>query len=81
MEPIEQVDVGDKVKHTKFGQGTIMYRIGEGENAKAIVKFSKEVGEKKLVLKYAKLKKIIERPALAPVDENAEAAKEPKADE
>jgi hypothetical protein len=68
MEKFEPVDLGDKVKHPKFGTGTVVVRIGEGENSKAIVKFTGGVGEKKLVLKYAKLKKIIERPPLPPAE-------------
>ena len=68
MEKFEPVDLGDKVKHPKFGTGTVMVRIGEGENAKAIVRFTGGVGEKKLVLKYAKLKKIVERPTLPPAE-------------
>jgi hypothetical protein len=71
MEKFEPVDVSDKVKHPKFGTGTVMVRIGDGENAKAIVKFPQPVGEKKLVLRYSKLKKIVERPALAPAEGEA----------
>jgi DNA helicase II / ATP-dependent DNA helicase PcrA len=77
METSEQVDQGDKVKHPKFGQGTVTMKLGDGENAKVIVKFGSEVGEKKLLLKYAKLRKVGERPTLAA---GAEAAQEPEKD-
>jgi hypothetical protein len=72
MEKFEPVDIGDKVKHAKFGTGTVTVRIGDGENAKAIVKFTGGVGEKKLVLKYAKLKKIVDRPTLPPAEGEAQ---------
>lgn len=66
MEPFEQIDVGDKVRHPKFGLGTVMFRAGSGEDSKLTVKFGSDVGEKKLIVRYAKLKKIVERPTLAP---------------
>lgn len=65
MDGVDIIDVGDKVKHAKFGQGTVMLRLGDGDNAKVTVKFGGEVGEKKLMLKYANLKKVNERPTLA----------------
>lgn len=62
----EQIDIGDKVRHPKFGQGTVLSKSGEGDSFKVVVKFPTDVGEKKLVAKYAKLKKIDDRPTLAP---------------
>ena len=79
----ELVDVGDKVKHPSFCTGTVTLRIGDGLTAKVHVKFQAPVGEKKLALRYAKLKKIVERTALAPAEGEAEAAppaEEPAAD-
>lgn len=78
----ELVDNGDKVKHPTFGNGTVTSRIGDGLSAKVVVKFQAPVGEKKLALRYAKLKKIVERTALAPAEGDAEAApaEEPAAD-
>lgn len=64
MTEIEAFDIGDKVKHPKFGTGTVMFRSGEGENQKLTVKFAAEVGEKKLLAKFANLKRISERPTL-----------------
>lgn len=61
---IEILDVGDKVKHSKFGVGTVMQRFGENENQKVLVKFGAEYGEKKLVTKIANMKRISERPTL-----------------
>jgi DNA helicase II / ATP-dependent DNA helicase PcrA len=73
MEEFEQVEVGEKVKHVKFGQGTVTFKAGDGENTKVIVKFQGEAGEKKLMLKYAKLKKAVERATLVAEPEAAEA--------
>lgn len=56
-EPFDQIDIGDQVKHAKWGVGTVLFRSGSGDNAKAIVVFPEE-GQKKLMLKYAKLKKV-----------------------
>ncbi len=61
---IEGFDIGDKVKHPKFGTGTIVFRTGEGDKQKVTVKFGSEVGEKKLLASLAKLKLISERPTL-----------------
>lgn len=66
MQEIENFDIGDKVKHPKFGTGTVMFRTGEGEQQKLTVKFGSDVGEKKLLASLAKLKLISERPTLAP---------------
>lgn len=66
MQDIENFDIGDKVKHPKFGTGTIMFRTGEGDQQKLTVKFGSDVGEKKLLAGPAKLKLISERPTLAP---------------
>lgn len=65
MDQFEPLDVGDKVKHPKFGTGTVMQRFGENENQKVIVKFGAEYGEKKLVTKIANMKRISERPTLS----------------
>lgn len=66
MQDIENFDIGDKVKHPKFGTGTIVFRTGEGEKQKVTVKFGSDVGEKKLLVSLANLKLISERPTLAP---------------
>ena len=47
---------GQKVKHPKYGEGTVFQREGEGEEAKITVQFSR-FGLKKLVEKYAQLEK------------------------
>jgi hypothetical protein len=75
---VETFDVGDKIKHPKFGNGTVTLRIGEGEDQKVVVKFGGEVGEKKLVVKFANMKKLQERPTL-PAAPAAEAAPQPLA--
>lgn len=53
----DQIEIGDQVKHPKWGVGTVLFRSGMGNNAKAIVVFPEE-GQIKLMLKYAKMKKV-----------------------
>ncbi len=52
----EDYKSGDWVFHEKWGKGIILYRQGEGDKAKVSVSFSGQ--KKKLIIKYAKLKKI-----------------------
>ena len=47
---------GQKVRHPKYGEGTVYLREGEGEDAKITVQFPR-FGLKKLVEKYAQLEK------------------------
>jgi DNA helicase II / ATP-dependent DNA helicase PcrA len=47
---------GQKVRHPKYGEGTVFQREGEGEEAKITVQFP-GFGLKKLVEKYAQLEK------------------------
>jgi DNA helicase-2/ATP-dependent DNA helicase PcrA len=47
---------GQKVKHPKYGEGTVYRREGDGEDAKITVQFPR-FGLKKLVEKYAQLEK------------------------
>jgi len=47
---------GQRVKHPKYGEGTVYQREGEGENAKITVQFPR-FGLKKLVEKYAQLER------------------------
>ena len=47
---------GQKVKHPKYGEGTVYQREGDGENAKITVQFPR-FGLKKLVERYAQLEK------------------------
>lgn len=49
------VAVGDKVNHTSFGNGTILAVEGAGD--KTVAKVSFDVGEKRLLLRYAPLTK------------------------
>ena len=50
-----KVGVGDKVEHLKFGKGQVIGLEGSQQNIKAKIKFEK-IGEKNLLLKFAKLK-------------------------
>ncbi|HKZ17178.1 MAG TPA: 3'-5' exonuclease, partial [Geobacteraceae bacterium] len=54
-EPAE-VFVGMKVRHGKFGLGTIRYIEGRGDQQKAVVWFN-SVGQKKLLLRFAGLER------------------------
>ena len=54
----QDIEVGDKVRHDRFGVGEVIFLDGTDEqNIKAKVKFQHE-GEKNLILKFAKLTKI-----------------------
>ena len=48
---------GDRVAHDTFGEGKVLAMEGSGERAKATI-FFKSVGQKKLALKFAKLRRI-----------------------
>jgi DNA helicase-2/ATP-dependent DNA helicase PcrA len=48
---------GQKVRHPKYGEGTVYQREGEGEEAKITVQFPR-FGLKKLVEKYAQLQAV-----------------------
>ncbi|WP_125610133.1 DNA helicase PcrA [Specibacter cremeus] len=50
------VAIGDKVNHTSFGNGTVLAVEGAGDKAVAKVKF--DIGEKRLLLRYAPLTKV-----------------------
>ncbi|MFT4644156.1 MAG: DNA helicase-2/ATP-dependent DNA helicase PcrA [Planctomycetota bacterium] len=54
--PMSDIKAGLSVEHQKFGQGVIREISGEGTpNKMAVIAFN-SVGEKKLILKFAKLK-------------------------
>jgi DNA helicase-2/ATP-dependent DNA helicase PcrA len=54
----QDIEVGDKVRHDRFGIGEVTFLDGtDPQNIKAKVVFQHE-GEKNLILKYAKLTKI-----------------------
>jgi DNA helicase-2/ATP-dependent DNA helicase PcrA len=48
---------GQRVRHAKYGEGTVLLREGDGEDAKLTVLFQKH-GVKKLMEKFANLKKV-----------------------
>ncbi len=48
------LQVGDDVRHDKFGEGVIVDIIGSGDKAEARVQF-RDVGEKTLLLSWAPL--------------------------
>lgn len=52
---VANLKIGDHVLHDRFGKGTVVSIEGDTENAKALINFENE-GDKKLLLKFAKLK-------------------------
>ena len=54
--------VGDRVKHDKFGEADILDLYPIGEDTCAVVSFEK-LGQKKVVLRYAKLKPVSQQEA------------------
>ena len=52
---IDSIMPGMKVQHDKFGVGTVQTIEGNGDSRKAIVFFAGGVGQKQLMLKFAKL--------------------------
>ncbi len=50
--------VGDKVEHGKWGQGTVVSLKGQGDGIELDIAFSSPVGIKKLLAKFAPIKKI-----------------------
>lgn len=50
--------VGDKVHHKKWGQGTVVKVVNSGEETELNVAFSAPIGVKKLLARYAPIKRI-----------------------
>jgi DNA helicase-2/ATP-dependent DNA helicase PcrA len=48
---------GTRVRHPKYGEGTVFRREGDGEDAKITVQFQ-QYGVKKLVEKFAQLERL-----------------------
>jgi DNA helicase-2/ATP-dependent DNA helicase PcrA len=71
----ESFQVEDRVKHPKFGEGQILQRSGFGDQTKLLVAFGEE-GEKLLLAKYAKLRRVrpieTEEPESTSEDETTE---------
>ena len=55
--PQVEMKKGQRVRHAKYGEGTVLIREGEGEDAKLTVMFTRH-GMKKLIEKFANLQKI-----------------------
>ncbi|MCD6386452.1 DUF3553 domain-containing protein [Candidatus Sumerlaeota bacterium] len=70
----EEIEIGDLVRHPKWGEGTVLSKTGRGEEAKLVVVFP-EAGQKKLLVKYARLKKVQLKKAVEP-EEPAEEIEE-----
>jgi DNA helicase-2/ATP-dependent DNA helicase PcrA len=48
---------GQRVRHAKYGEGTVLMREGDGDEAKLTVMFSRH-GMKKLIEKFANLQRL-----------------------
>lgn len=73
VDPYDQFQPEDRVKHPVFGEGQIIERRGSGKDTKLLVRFAEE-GEKRLMAVHAKLKKI--RPVETEGEKPREAVKE-----
>jgi DNA helicase-2/ATP-dependent DNA helicase PcrA len=62
--------IGDRVRHPKLGEGDVIDIYPMGEDTVAVVSFEK-IGQKKIVLSYAKLR-------LVPQEEEEPEAEEEK---
>jgi len=51
------IKVGDDVIHASFGEGVVLHLDGEGDKAEIVIRFP-TVGEKRLLLSWAPLKKL-----------------------
>ncbi len=49
--------IGDDVGHEMFGEGVIIDMEGSGDSVEAVVRF-RDVGEKRLLLQWAPLKRL-----------------------
>ncbi|MBC7865673.1 MAG: ATP-binding domain-containing protein, partial [Bacteroidia bacterium] len=56
-EPVFDLAVGQKIEHQRFGKGEVKQIEGFGDSKKAVINFDL-AGEKTLVLKFAKMRKL-----------------------
>ena len=54
---IPQIGAGDTVLHDRWGEGVVLTVSGAGTDVEATVRFE-DVGEKRLLLAYAPLRKV-----------------------
>lgn len=56
--PSNSVTVGTRIRHDRFGEGTVVETSGEGPNAKATIEFRNH-GRKQLLLRFARFEKLV----------------------
>ena len=54
---VVHLEPGDRVSHDSFGMGSVVTVAGEGDRAVATIDF-RDLGEKKLLLRYAPVEKL-----------------------
>ena len=57
LEGLDWVEPGMRVEHERFGAGEVVSVEGEGENAKAAIRFD-TCGQKQLLLRFARIKRL-----------------------
>ncbi|MDI3256926.1 MAG: DNA helicase PcrA [Kyrpidia sp.] len=57
-DPGQTWEVGDRVMHRKWGEGRVVRREGDGEDAELVVAFAPPVGRRKLLVRFAPIRKI-----------------------
>jgi DNA helicase-2/ATP-dependent DNA helicase PcrA len=55
---VDALEHGDVVEHTEFGIGTVLEVTGAGSQAVALVSFGAKGRRKRLLLRYAPMRKI-----------------------
>jgi len=58
LRPIPSLSIGDRVTHDAFGMGKVVALRGADSSAEAEVDFGDEVGQKRLLLRYAPIVKL-----------------------
>ncbi|CAB3394810.1 DNA helicase PcrA [Kyrpidia spormannii] len=57
-DPAESWEVGDRVMHRKWGEGRVEKKDGVGEDTELVVAFAPPIGRRKLLVRFAPIRKI-----------------------
>jgi DNA helicase II / ATP-dependent DNA helicase PcrA len=58
LRPVVVLTVGDRVSHDTFGLGSVVATAGVAESAEASIDFGRDLGVKRLLLRYAPVEKL-----------------------